>query len=486
MRELLLGLALLLAPMAGCITSDELSIEQPDLPTGLLLSYEVTSENETAREVFLVHNASSVGTELFAYELSRPNLTSPLLSFDADFQPQASGWSEVFDFPLQDGSEHEATIAGSQATVAWSTIGYEGPLDIESELEGVARANGSTIATFRFAGEGPAVLTYVDIDAPDGTQQRWELVDAELDSRWNHAPQWTKGDWWTYAGSFKNEEGQAQIVYTNDAESSRGAPQYVLNSVEVEDRVLMLPFQQWRKGDLAPRSGFINSMLSSFWNWPLHDGKQWTGSSGALPEGGSYVATSHLSDRVLLPDGTTSLAFTIEARSGEGELLATYQYAPLVEHLTQWRISEPEAEEPVLDLSLEDWGRAYHGEMEVPQRAVVAEVPDDGRSVASGPEEIERTFQVTERANRLQIASESFAVHGSNPDPQFTFRVIDPNGTVVFERNASDFNNRRIGLAQVLNAEAGQWRLEVTLGEDVSIIARIYANWFITQTVDFR
>lgn len=487
MRELLLAILLLTGPLAGCMGSDAATVEEPEWPTGLLVTYDLTKDGETARETFMMHNGTQEGTDLLAWNLSRPNMTSPLLQFDEDHQPRASGWSDVFAYPIEDGDEHQAQLAGTEVTITWSEAAHEGPLAIDTVLEGTARDEaGEEVAVFRLSTDDPAMLTYAELDVPEGPNETWELVDARHHADWNLPPDWTKGDWWVYEGTFRNEQGSSKIVYTNDATSGR-TDQRELSPVRVEDRVLMLPFQGWRDTDIAPQSGYVSGMMSTFWSWPLHDDKGWSGSTSAVDRGSQYEAVSDLTLRSPLPDGSVTTTFTVDARlPGSEEPFATFEYSPRVEHLLSWRMTEPGSEDPALNFTLQDWGEAFHGEMEIPQRVQVEKIPQGPSSFLSGPAEVDRTFEVPEEARTVQIASRSFAVHQPDVDPRFELALRDPNGTVVLERNASEFEERRLSLAGTADAEPGSWRLTVDVGDGVSVLARLYANWYVTETVDFR
>lgn len=435
----------------------------------------------------MVHNATSAGTELLAYNLSRPNLTSPLLSFDEGFNPRASGWSNVFSYPIEPGDTYEARIEGTTVNVSWTSELYEGFLETDTALEGIARdAEGEQLARFRFADLAAPVLAFASVSVEGQLEQRFELEQARLDADWNQPPAWTLGDWWRYSGTFQGNTGEGTVVYTGNQTSGRSQT-YVLSPVKVEDRVLLLPFQSWRQRDIAPQSGVVSSLLSSFWSWPLRDGKTWTGSTTTVDGSQPYQARASLDERVLLPDGRATVAFTVRTYTEEqAEPFGLYRYAPLVEQLTRWNVTQVGEDAPAIDFTLEDLGEGYHGEMEIPQREIVAQIPEGNRSFLSGPASIERSFHVPEKANRLQVGSRSFAVHERGVDPEFTFRLTDPNGTVVYERNETQFEGRRLGLATVLDAPAGNWTLEISAGEGVSVLGTIYANWFVTRTVDYR
>jgi hypothetical protein len=124
--------------------------------------------------------------------------------------------------------------------------------------------------------------------------------------------------------------------------------------------------------------------------------------------------------------------------------------------------------------------------MEIPRRVQVDQIPARGGSFLSGPAEIDRTFDVPEQARTVQIAPRSFAVHEPDVDPEFRLTLTDANGTVVLEHNASQFQDQRLSLSSNVEASPGDWRLQVDIGEGVSVLARLYANWYETETVDFR
>lgn len=487
MHRVLLAMLLLTGPLAGCVGLGGATVEEPDWPTGLVLTYEITSEGSTSEEVFLVHNGTSAGTQLLPWQVSDPGFSSPFVTFDEAHDPRDAGWSDLFSFPIEAGEEHTAQAGGANVTVAWSEVDHEGPLDAETDLEGVAETDdGEEVARFRWStGEGN-VLTRIEVDTPDGTNETWELMDTRLHADWNRPPSWSKGDWWTYNGTFRNEAGTSQIVYTTDGSTAQGE-QYVLSPVDVENRVLMLPFQGWRQDDIAPQSGYVTGMLSSFWSWPLQHGKTWSGSTSAGEPGSQYQAVSRLTPGTQLPDGTVTTTFTIEAYAeSQDDPFAVYEYAPRAEHLLAWRMGSAGADELDVNLTLEDWGEAFHGEMEIPRRIQVEAIPQGRSSFLSGPAEIDRTFDVPGQANTVQIAPRSFAVHPPDVDPSFEMQLTDPNGSVVVEHNASGFQDRRLDISTTVDAVEGSWRLTASIGEDVSVLARLYANWYEPETVDFR
>lgn len=489
MRRVLLAVLLLTGPIAGCVGPSEEGpvAHQPSWPTGLLLTYEVTENGTTAEETFLVRNETEGEVDMRAWNLSQPNFTSPFLDLNDRYNPRAYSWSKIFEWPIRAGDTHETRIGGADATMNWTEVEHEGPLDADTALEGVARTSeGEELARFRVSAGNVTALTYLELDAPDGTQQTWELTATDVRTGWNAPPAWTKGDWWTYEGSFQGETGSAQLVYTNDRSTQR-SDQRVLSPTEVDDRVLMLPFLGWRDADIAPQSGFVSGQMSTFWSWPLSDGKVWGGTTSAVDGGSRYQAVAERNDRAILPDGTATVTFTVRAFVQDGEEpFAVFEYSPLVGHLVQWRMGEPGAPGSDLDFELEDWGQAFHGEMEIPQRALVEKVPRGNRTILTGPASIDRSFEVPERANRLQVAPRSFAVHEEGADPSFSMRLTDPNGTVAYERNASHFDGRRLGLSEVMDSHPGNWTLELEIDESVSMLARIFANWFETEMVDYR
>lgn len=482
MRRVLLAVLLLTGSLAGCAGDSEETVtaKRPDWPTGLVFTYDITADGESGEETFLVHNGTPKGTDLLAWNLSRPNFTSPLLTFDEQYNLRTWNWSGALRFPIEAGDTYTGRLGSVQANISWQEVPHEGPLDIEKDLEGVAYGpEGDELATFRFSAGEVTVLTYAEFDTPDGRNQTWELTEASLNDRWDQPPVWKKGDWWTYTGSFRDAEGTSKIVYTDDRKT-RQSQQYVLTPVEVENRVLMLPFQGWRKSDIAPQSGYVSGMISSFWDWPLWDGKTWSGSTNYAQQ--QYQAVSDLTKRSQLPDGTVTTTFQVEVYvPNEEKPFATYEYSPWVGHLVDWQIRQSSGGPPSLNYTLEDWGEAYHGKLEIPQRALVAEIP-----ITGGPDELNRSFELPDQAHTLQISTRSFAVHQRNVDPVFDFRLTDPNGTLVFARNASDFEDRRLDLSGLVDAQPGTWELEVELGEGVSVLARLFGIWHETKTVDFR
>lgn len=488
MRRLLLAVVLLTGPLTGCTfwTEDEVSIEQPSPPTGLLLTYEITQNGTTTTETFLAFEETAKGTDLLAYDLSRQDFSSPFLAFKDNFNPRRFNWSNVFEYPLEPGDSNDARVGGADATIEWSKVDYDGPLETDTALEGVARTpSGEVVARFQLPDIPSPVITYIEVDAPDGTNETWTLLGATFNDGWDRPPAWELGDWWTYEGVFKGNEGNSQIVYAGNT-STRRAEQYVLSPRTVDDRTLMLPFQKWRKGDVAPQSGFVTSLMSSFWQWPLQEGKTWTGQTSSTEGSENYQAIAHMDRRIPLPDGSVSVGFSVEAFvQGDEEPFAQFTYSPRVEHLVDWRMSQVGTNFDALNFTLQDWGERFHGEMEIPKRGLVERIPRNG-SLLTGPETINRTFEVPDRANRLQVTPQSFAVHKRNADPVFEMRLIDPNGTLRYEKNDTMFEDRRLDLAEVINAEPGTWRLELRAGNDVSMLAQIFANWFEVREIDFR
>jgi hypothetical protein len=484
MRGALLAILLLTAPLTGCVDGGEEQgprSAQPDWPDGLVLTYEITKDGETAEEAFLVRQTDE-GPEMWAWNLSRPNLTSPFLELGTDHEPRADGWSGLFDFPIEPGDEHEAQVGGADVTMTWNETTHEGPLDTDTDLLGVARDEaGEEIGRFQVSTGNGTAITAIDVDAPDGTDERWRLVDSEVRSNWNGPPTWAKGDWWTYNGTFQDEAGQGKIVYTKDQQKRRSV-QRTLEPVAFEDRVLFVPFQGWRDSDIAPQSGVVSSFLSSFWNWPLVDGVSWSGTTSAAEGGAQYQAVAEVEQRAILPDGTASTVFTVDAYvPGEEASFATFTYAPLVGHLLDWRMGFVGEEDPVMNYTLEDRGSAFHGEMEIPHVETLQQVP-----ATSGPKRINTTFDVPEEAIWVRMAPHSFAGHGPDTEPTFELEITDPNGTVVVHRNASDFSDRRMELSGRFDAVPGTWNMTVELGEDVSISMILEAIWYETEVRDFR
>lgn len=480
-------LLLLTAALAGCVDDDEgdeegVVAQQPSWPTGLLFTYEVTTDGERSNETFLVRNASGQGPELAAWNLSRPNLTSPFLTWNENYNPRSAAWASIFEYPIEAGDEHEARLDGTEVNLTWSEVPHEGPLGTDTDIEGVARLPaGEEVARFRVSTGNDTAVTLIDLDLPDGPTETWRLVDAELRTDWDEPPRWEKGDWWTYNGSFQGEEGNATLVYTHD-QQTRQADQRILSPVRFDDRLPTLPLHGWRDSDIAPQSGFVTAMLQTFWSWPLADGTTWGGTTSAVDGGGTYEAVAELVERATLPDGSASVAFAVEVFVPDHEEpFAEYTYAPRVGHLVDWRISEAGSSEPELAYTLEAWGEGFHGEMEIPERETPEEIP-----VTSGPASIERSFDVPEEAIWVRIAPHSFAGHGQDVEPEFELEITDANGTVKAQRDESHFSQRRLDLSGRMEASPGTWNLTLEMGEGVSARLVLEALWFETETVDFR
>jgi hypothetical protein len=486
MRRVALAVLLVTAALAGCVddgspAEPEHVAEEPSWPDGLLLTYEVTADGQTAEETFIVVNGTQQGPQLWAWNLSRPNLTSAFLELNDGYNPRDPLWSGLFRFPVEAGDEHEATLGGTEANVTWSQVDHEGPLDASTDLEGVARAGGEEVGRFRLSAGNVTAFTYLSFETEDGSPQTWKLVGTDVREDWNGPPAWSKGNWWTYEGSFQSHEGRSTVVYTSD-QPGRQTEQRVLDPVRFDDRYLMVPFQGWRTTDIAPQSGFVSAFLSQFWSWPLYEGQSWSGETSAPAEPSQYQAIVERNDRAPLPDGSVSVTYTVEAYIPDAEQpFAEYEYSPRAGHLVEWRMTEGGGGSPVLNFTLEDFGQTYHGEMEIPQRERLVEIP-----VTSGPTTVERSFEVAEDRAFVRIAPHSFAGHGQDVDPEFELEIRNPSGDVAVHRNETHFSDRRLDLSGQMDAEPGTWNLTVELGEDVSVRLDVEALWYQTETVDYR
>lgn len=482
MRGLLLAVAILTAPMAGCagLTGEPLSIQQADLPLGLLLTYRIENEGSTSTETFVVVPQRDGGYTLNAYNLSRPGFGSPYLELSSQLNPTRFNWSQPLQWPLEPGKRYEATVGGAEATVKLEAVeGVEGPTGAEKAIRAVATADGETVAELTVL-QDPPILKEIKLDTPDGTEEHWTLEEARYDQRFNRPPAWSIGQWWSYNATTKTEHAETTLIYNANATNNKGVPQRVLNAQRVESRLAALPFHTLRARDLAPQSGFLTSLLGSFWSWPLVDGKQWTGST-SLARGG-YTATVQMEDRVPLPDGTVTTAYTIEAvptRQPGAEPIGTYQYAPRVGFLTSIQVNDPGSQDEIIDWELTDWGDGFHGEIEIPHRVQLW-----GRNRTTGPAEIEESFPVPERMDRLQLRGMAVRRAGSNPNASFA--LVDPSGEQRFLRDAGDWQDRRINLRHVTDAVNGTWTFRADLPEGVTFFVIVRGIWVETKTVDYR
>jgi hypothetical protein len=480
MRRVALAVLLLTSPLVGCTDGAEgPTIEAPAVPTGLRLTYDSTINGTESTDTFMTYSVDE-GTRLLAWDVSRDTLRTPFTDYDSDFDLRKFNWTDTFQYPLEPGKSYDTRVGGAKATITWQAVDAQTPVrDADRALEGTAvTENDNTVATFRIVPGDPAVLSYVDVETPDGTDQTWELTDLEPSTNWNDVPTWEKGDWWSYNGTFTQFSGEAQMLYLTDRKKSRGSLQYSLTATDIEDQDLSRPLLHWRQSDLAPQSGYISSIGDKFWSWPLLDEKTWTGSASGRDSAAAYQAKVDLEDRIRLPDGSLSFGFEIETRTQERETLSQYTYSPRVEHLTEYTGRLLDEDEPSVNFELEGWGHDYVGPVDVPIRETLISSP-----VREGPFDDQVNLTVPEPANTVSVNGRAVS---SEPDPgNATFRLIDSNGTGRYERNASGFSDRQLQLNGLVPAQPGNWTFEARGEENISYTVQIRANWYETRQMDF-
>lgn len=482
MRGVLLALALLTVPLAGCfgLLGSDVVIERPELAPGTLLTYHVETGEVEGNQTFVVLPGPEGGYELHAYNLSE-SFNSPYRHLDTNLNPRVFNWSGILNWPLEDGKSNQATVGGAEATVELSGVdGVEGPSGLTDAIKAVATADGKQVAEIVVL-KDPTVIQRIDVDTPDGTDETWVLQDVTVGERFNQPARWEIGDWWIYNATTQGETTQTHLVYNSNDTTQKGSLMYVLNPTRAEDRFPSLPFLRFRASDLAPQSGFLTGLVSSFWDWPLQDGKTWSGST-TLSGIESYQAQASLTPNVRLPDGSLTIGYTIELRPLKdpgAEPIGSYQYVPRVEMLTYAWIEDPESGERVIDWELEDWGDGFHGEMEIPR---VAEL--SGRSRTAGPAEIDDPVNVTDRIERVQL--KLTAVKRSDASPNVTFELVRPDGTTALRANETAFRDRLLQFNNAVDATTGTWRFQADVPEGVSFFGEVNGVWTETRQVDYR
>jgi hypothetical protein len=117
--------------------------------------------------------------------------------------------------------------------------------------------------------------------------------------------------------------------------------------------------------------------------------------------------------------------------------------------------------------------------MEVPQRLQLF-----NRSFTSGPIEVEDTFQVDDVPETIEVRGT--AVRGEDAPATGTIQLLDPEGTVVFERTANDFEGSQVvSLVDVVAARPGEWRFVASVPRGTSFFAEVIGYWGEVESVDY-
>lgn len=480
MRRVLIALLVLTAPLAGCLDTDEVQIDGLDIPRGTLATYEITANGTTTEDTYVAMPRSAGGVDLWPHNVSRETFGSPFLRLGESLTPRAFNWSGVFDFPLTPGKSYEGQVGGADATVTLERAQAQGPQGTQDAIQAIATADGSQIARFTVLSE-PTLLAAIHVDTPDGTQQNWTLTQVRHAPGWNDAPDWRIGDWWTYNATTRDRHAQPTLIYNANDTSNKGSPQRVLNPQTVDSRLASLPFLVFRDHDIAPQSGLLSGLLSSFWKWPLFDGQTWTGTTnvGGLD---AYRADVTRETRVEVPGERYTTAFRIEARSANDPSappFAEWRYAPLVGMITQIEVRDARTNETDLDWELLDFGHGFHGEIEIPQRVGVY-----GREGTSGPASIEESFSVPEQATRLQVRGTAVRQEGASKN--LTLELTTPGGEQAWLKNGSEFRERLLQFDDVVDAENGTWTFNADLPPGVNFFIQIRGAWIEHRQVDYR
>lgn len=477
-----MALLALTAPIAGCIEGDEATtIQTPSpVPHALVLTYEVTDNGTTTTERFISLRSAGNRTDIAPYELSRPDLRSPFLRLDGDLNPGAFNWSSVVTYPLEEGRSWSGTVGGADATITARSLGtIDGGWGTSKAVELTAEdQEGTTVGTFIVLDE-PRLFAEIDVDTPDGTEERWTLSGVEEKRGWNAPPRWEQGHWWSYDAMTRGIEGNATLIYTRNGTAQAGSPTYLLSPQQIEHGTLALPFQQLRMRDLASQSGLMVNMLSKVWEWPLQPGKTWTGLTSERGSSVTYQAHVDFVPRLPLPDGNVTAGFAIDAFTENGTQVASWTYAPVVEFFTRMKIDSAQSNRTRLNWTLTDWGTGFHGEFDEPHRTLLF-----NQTFVTGPTSIEGNFTASEKVSQLQL--QGIVTEGSDVEPNVTVELRAPDGSVEYARNSSHFRGGQIDLNAVLDVQAGNWTVTLEAEEGAGFFLRIQGLWVETKQVDFR
>ncbi len=482
MRATLLALCLLATPLAGCIGFGEAAttVEEPSLPGGLVLTYEVTEDGATDTQSVITLPRPDGGTELAPYNVTPRGFSSPFLSLDEDLSPRGFAWEEIFQFPLAPGDSYTATAFAEEATVhvEEATVEYDG--EEHDALHVVATTEDDATAELTLLTE-PTVLAQVHLEPQDAPAETWHLMEARHDPGWRDKPDWRIGDWWNYNATTASRSDSVTMIYNENATNQQGSPVRVLNQAVAEHRPVALPFQVFLERNLAPQAGILNGMISTFWgDWPMEDGATWTGNSNL-----AEAYTAHLErSQTTLPNGHTTTAYTMEATpmdEPQAEPFAGWTYAPLVGLFTEAWIHAPDEADPRLDWELTDWGSGYHGEIEIPRLPVLHE----REHFDEVPLEEQDEFDVIDQAERLRV--HGWFVQGSEDPAPLRLSLEDPEGETRWSMNESRFQDQALNLDDVVDeAQPGPWTLHLDVPPEVSFFLDIQGVWSETRQVDYR
>lgn len=477
MRRSLTTLVLLAALAAGCVGLGDtsLTVQEPDLPEGLLVTYETTQDEEDATSTFLVQDEAD-GYQLLPYNAT-PGFESPFLALDASLEPHGQAWEDILRFPLTSGDEYEATLAGQPATVTIETTTFRLDGDEHDALKATATGENDALATLTLLPE-PTVLAHIDITREDGVHETWRLTNATHHPTWNEAATWEKGDWWRYNATTRGETVDTTLIYNQDKRSPTSSPQRILNPQHAEARIAATPFNVLRSYDLAPQAGMVNDVLSTFWDWPLEEGKLYSG-SGSIT--GPYMVQVSL-EEIILPNGQASTAFVLNATDHDDpdtDPFASWTYAPHTGFLTEFWVQSPDEDAPRFDWELTDWGTGFHGDIEVPHLETVHAIDQ-----TSGPVDRTDTFTVNDQGDRLRVSG--WFVHSETP-PRLNVTLEDPSGETRWGTDEGAFEDQFFQVEEVVRpVTPGEWTLTLDAGEGINFFLDVEEVWIETRQVDYR
>ncbi len=478
MRWGLAALALLAALVAGCVSFGDAAVEiqEPSVPEGLFVTYEVTQDENASTETFLVERVG--GEQRLLPFNATPGFKSPFLTLDEALSPTGYAWDGLFGFPLESGSEHAATAAAKQATVNLEATTFTLHGDEHAAIEATLTSDDETIGSLTVL-QNPTVLAHINITRENGVHESWSMTRMSHDPGWNSPPAWEKGDWWSYDATTHTHDANLTLIYNEDTVTTQGSPQRVLNAQYAESRPASVLFNVLRDSDIAPQSGMLNDVLATFWDWPLDDGKVFTG-TGSIT--GPYIV--HIEQApIVLPNDRATTAFVLTASDYDdpkAEPFASWTYAPHIGFITEFWVHDPDKEQPRFDWELTGAGTGFHGEIEVPHLPLVHQIER-----TTGPLERSDTFTVEDRSDRLRLSG--WFVHNPDTEPRMNLTVEDPHGEMRWSIDEASFTNQFIHLEEVVRPiSPGEWTLTLDIDEGVSFFLDIQEVWIETQHVDYR
>ncbi len=486
----LLVLSLLLA---GCTTPEpsepsETILEAVHLPDGLVLTYEIDADGRTSSETFLVDARGGQGYDLRPWVLDREDFASPFLRLGPELVPRPFNWSGLFAFPMEAGDTYEAKRVGSlSATVEVSQPSQAPRLPSAGALAlNATDSNGTVVLTAVLLDRPEAapgargVIAELDINTADGTDERWVLEEITRQADWNAAPTWRLGDHWSYEARTSTQASDPQLVYSGNRTGAGGSTIALLEPTELEDRLAATLLREIRVQDMAPQSGFLTNLLSKLWEWPLEPGASWQGLTTKGNRQVTYDARVQLVEDHALPDGTTTVAFHVEADPrGEPGELASWTYVPRVQMLTEINVTDLSTGETVVDWHLRDWGHEYHGTIERLANEGLLQVP-----VTPGPTKLEEPFNVTDQHERLLVDGSLVRPHDAPRNA--TIQLRGPDGTIGYDRGTFDEDQRFMDLGGSTPATPGTWTLSAELMDGHSVTLTVRGIWTEVDEVDFR